>query len=393
MIKRERYLKQIRDFYDSDLVKVIVGIRRCGKSVILNQIQEEIEKISDNVISLNFEKVSDLMKVSTSFELMEYVSAHRKEGKCFVFLDEIQEVEDWQIAVKSLRLENTSIFITGSNSKLLSKEFLTLLSGRFVSFQIRPFVYKEIQEYAKENNRQYSYMNYLIWGGFPGRLASSTMESMKVYLNDLEATIVINDLIRRYHIKKVVPFKKLVSYILKSNARIYSARSIQSYLNSQTEKIALNTVLSYLEYLKEAYIIDELKQYSPKTKKELAYYGKIYDADVSFNSLSVFSNRYDLDHNLENIVYNELLYMGYDLKTYDNNGREIDFIANKDGKNFLVQVAYSVYDEKAYQREISAFKGADDMMARILITNDELDYSTSLVRHIRLKDFLLMEEL
>ena len=394
MIKREKYIKQIRNFYDSDLVKVLVGVRRCGKSVILQSIMEEIKEKTDNIIYLNFEKTNDFLKASNAVELVEYVNKNRKDGKCYIFLDEIQEVEDWQIAVKDLRLDSkNSIFITGSNSKLLSSEILTLLSGRFVSFRIRPFIYKEIIEFCNEINRKITLMDYIVWGGFPARFNLSDVDSTKLYLEDLENTIVFNDLIKRYKIKKVVSFKKIVSYILMNNSRVYSSRSIHKNLKAQCENISLNTVIKYLEYLKEAYIIDEIPQYSTKAKKELSYYGKIYNADVCFNSLKVNNNRYDIDHNLENIVYNELLYMGYKVQLYDNSGKEIDFIATKNNKTFLIQVAYSVVDEKAYQREFGVFSNIDNSNQKIIITTDDIDFSTSTVKHIKLDDFLLMEEL
>lgn len=392
MILREQYLKKIRPFYDSDLIKVITGIRRSGKSVVLAQIMDEIKQHSDNVIYLNFEKTTDFMKASDASELVQYVAAHRKEGKCYVFLDEIQEVPDWQIAVKDLRLENNSVFITGSNSKLLSSEILTLLSGRFVRFQIRPFVYSEIEEYSKQLNRVCSTQDYLVWGGFPGRFLYDSLKAQQAYLTDLENTIVYNDLIRHYRIRKEVAFKKIVSFILASNSRIVSARSIHNYVSKECNDVSLNTTLKYIEYLKEAYIIDEVSKYSPKTKRELAYYYKIYDADVCFNSLGVVNGRYDLDHNLENIVYNELLFRGYSVKSYDNAGKEIDFIAYKDGKSYYIQVAYSVVDEKAYAREFGAFINVDPLSQKIIITTDEIDYSTSAIRHISFKDFLKMKD-
>lgn len=392
MIIREQYLKKIRPFYDSDLIKVITGIRRCGKSVVLNQIMDEIKKHSDNIIYLNLEKTSDLAKVSDASSLVKYVNNNKKEGKCYLFLDEIQEILDWQTAVKDLRLDNNSIFITGSNSKLLSREMLTLLSGRFVHFQIRPFVYSEIEQYSKQLNKPCSINDYLIWGGFPGRFLYDSIDATQIYLSDLENTIVYNDLIRRYRIRKEVVFKKIVNYILLSNSRIISARGIRNYINNECCDVSLNTILKYLEYLKEAYVIDELPQYSAKTKKTLAYYYKLYNEDVCFNSLGVVNGRFDLDHNLENIVYNELLFRGYDLKVYDNAGKEIDFLASRDGKKYFVQVAYSVVNEKAYQREFDAFIGTDPLSQKILITTDEIDYSTSIVRHISLKDFLMMEE-
>jgi len=393
MIIREKYLKPIRSFYESDLVKVITGIRRCGKSVILKSIMNEISKNTDNIIYLNFEKVSDFSKASNFKELVEYVQKNKKDGKCYCFFDEIQEISNWEKAVKDLRLSNCSIFITGSNSKLLSSEFLTLLSGRFVSFLIRPFIYKEIVEYAKELNIDVSITNYLIWGGFPARFENFSIESNKIYLSDLVDTIVINDLIRRYKIKNEVIFKKIVYFVLKNNSRIYSVRSIYNYIKNDFPNISLSTIVRYIEHLKTAYIISEIPQYSLKTKSELKYYGKIYDTDVSFNSLYISDNRFDLDHNLENIVYNELLYMGYDLKVFDNRGKEIDFIASKENKTYYIQVAYSVYEDKTYNREINAFSNLNNINQKVLISNDDIDYSTSTIRHIKLKDFLLMNDL
>ena len=393
MIYREHYINQIREFYDSDLIKIITGIRRSGKSVILEQVKDEIKTKTDNVISLNFEDRRVLANISNSDVLIEYIEKNRKKGKCYVFLDEIQMLDDWQDACKTLRLYNISVFITGSNSKLLSKEFTKELSGRYVAFRVRPFIYKEILEYTKELKKECSITDYLIWGGFPKRLEFNTKESMIRYLNDLDDTIVINDLINRYHIKKEKLFKGLVNFILRSNSRIISAKSIYKYIKDNHENCSINTIIKYLNYLEEAYIIETIKQYSTKTKKELAYYFKIYNADVGLNSIRCMDNRYDLTHNLENIVYNELVYMGYSINVFNNNGREIDFLAQKDNKKYYIQVAYSVADDKAYEREFSAFSKIDNLSQKIIITNDDIDYSTSTVRHIKLKDFLLMESL
>lgn len=389
MITRETYLKQIREFYDNQQIKVITGIRRCGKSFILDMIRNEISQKTDNIIYLNFEKLDTLNKVGTCEKILDFVEKNRKQGKCYIFLDEIQEIENWQKAVKDLRLGDNSVFITGSNSKLLSNEFLDLLSGRFVSFRIRPFVYKEIVQLKPEVN----YMDYLLWGGFPGRFDVSSLEGTKIFLTELERTIVVNDLINRYKIKKDALFKRIVTFVLSSNSRILSARAVYKYIKDESDTCSINTIIKYISYLKEAYIIDEIKPYSTKVKKELSEKKKIYNADVCFNSLRIDSGRYDLDHNLENIIYNELLYMGYKIRVYDNKGKEIDFFATKDGKSFYVQVAYSVVDQKAYEREMCAFENLDNMNQKILITNDELDYSTSTVRHIKLKDFLLLESL
>lgn len=393
MIYREHYIEPIREFYDSDLIKIITGIRRSGKSIILQQIEEEIKKKTNNIISLNFEDKRILANIPDSNSLIKYVEEKRKKGKCYIFLDEIQVLNNWQDACKTLRLYDNSLFITGSNSKLLSKEFTKELSGRYVAFKIRPFVYKEILEYTKELGTECSITNYLIWGGFPKRFEFNTEEAQVRYLNDLDDTIVINDLINRYHIKKEKLFKSLVDFILRSNSRIISAKSINNYIKTQNEQCSVNTIIKYLSYLEEAYIIETVKQFSNKTKSELSYYLKVYDEDVAFNSIRCMDNKYDLTHNLENIVYNELIYMGYNIYVFNNNGKEIDFLAQKDNKKYYIQVAYSVAEEKTYNREFSAFANIDNLSQKIIITNDDIDYSTSTVRHIKLKDFLNMESL
>lgn len=393
MIYREHYISQIREFYDSDLIKIITGIRRSGKSVILEQVKDEIKNKTDNIISLNFEDKRILNTIKDGDSLIAYVEQNRKKGKCYVFLDEVQMLDDWQNACKTLRLYDMSVFITGSNSKLLSKEFTKELSGRYVAFRIRPFIYKEILEYTKELKKECSITDYLIWGGFPKRFEFNTSEATIRYLNDLDDTIVINDLINRYHIKKEKLFKDLVNFILKSNGRIISAKSIHKYIKNNHETCSINTIIKYLNYLEEAYIIETIKQYSTKAKKELAYYFKIYNTDVALNSIRCIDNRYDLTHNLENIIYNELVYMDYNVTVYNNNGREIDFLAQKDNKKYYIQVAYSVAEDKTYEREFSAFSNIDNLSQKIIITNDDIDYSTSAVQHIKLKDFLLMESL
>ncbi|MDE5588803.1 MAG: ATP-binding protein, partial [Acetatifactor sp.] len=290
-------------------------------------------------------------------------------------------------------LYDYSLFITGSNSKLLSGEFTKELSGRYVSFRVRPFVYKEILEYAKELGREVSATDYLVWGGFPKRFEFNTLEAQRRYLDDLDDTIIINDLIHRYKIRKESLFKSLVNFVLRSNSRIFSAKSIHDYIKKEHESCSVNTIMKYLDYLEDAYIIESVKQFSTRTKKELSYYAKIYNADVAFNSLRCPDNRYDLTHNLENIVYNELIYMGYDIWVYNNSGKEIDFLAQRGNRKYFVQVAYSVAEDKAYTREFEAFRGIDHLSQKILITNDDIDYSTSVVRHIKLKDFLLMNSL
>ena len=393
MIIREKYMKQIRSFYESDLIKIITGIRRCGKSVILKQVMNELEAAGKKCLFLDFDLRPVRTKIPDAEALIDYVNEYLGEEKLFVFLDEIQNVTAWNEAVRTLRLYNTSVFITGSNSKLLSREFTKELSGRYVSFRIKPFVYREAKEYADQLGRHFGVSDYIIWGGFPATLEQQDEDAMRRYLNDLNSTIIYNDLENRYNIRKKDVFERIVDFILISNARTFSAKSIADYMKGQNISVSVPTVIKYLDYLKEAYVIEDIPLYSPKAKVKLNYYYKLYDEDVSLNSIRVSDNRYDLTHNLENIVMNELIYLGCDITVYNNKGREIDFRAVKDGKIYLIQVAYSVAEEKAYDREFSAFAGVDNTVKKILITNDEIDYSTSTVYHYKLKDFLQKNEL
>ena len=396
MITREKYIAKIRPFYESDLIKIITGIRRCGKSVVLEQVKSELESQGKKIIYLNFEKRAVYENLYNDKTLLDYIQQKINESpneKWYVFLDEIQTVENWDVACKSLRVENISLFITGSNSKLLSREFTKELSGRYVSFLIKPFVYKEIAEYAKELNKKITINNYLIYGGFPKRIEFNDEEAMIQYLNDLDQTIVINDIINRYKIRKDNIFKKVANFVLISNSRIFSGNSIFNYLKSQKIECSINTVMKFLDYLEEAYVIRKIPQYSTKAKKQLDFYTKMYNEDVAFNTIRQINNRFDITHNLENVVYNELIYMGYSLTVFNINGKEIDFLAAKNGKEYFVQVAYSIAENSTYEREFAPFNMTDNSRKKIIITNDEIDYSTSTVQHIKLEDFLFMEDL
>ena len=389
MIHRDKYIKRIRPFYDSDLIKIITGIRRCGKSVLMSQIEDELRAKGKPIISLNFEDRAIFLQIPNEQSLISYIKGRLQLEKTYVFLDEIQNVDNWNYACRTLRLENVSLFITGSNSKLLSKEFTKELSGRYVSFEVRPFVYTEIMEYSKELGQKFSINDYLIYGGFPKILEFNDKDAIIRYLNDLNDTIVMNDIMNRYNIRKPQLFRRLVDYVLISNARIFSVNSIHRYLQSQKLDCSANTVIKYLSYLEEAYVIRQISQFSNKAKRKLNFYSKLYDEDVSFNTIRQTGGRYDLTHNLENIVYNELIYREFQLSVYNSGDKEIDFLAEKDNKQYLIQVAYSIVDNSTYQREFALFSKLDQSIKKIIITNDDIDFSTSTVQHISLKDFLV----
>ncbi|MBO5567781.1 MAG: ATP-binding protein [Clostridia bacterium] len=394
MIIRNHYIDQMRPFFESDLIKVITGIRRCGKSVIMSQIADEFRSAGKPVLFINFESIEFSSSIPDAPALVAFVKERLSETeKLYVFLDEVQLVKDWNIACRSLRLENLSLFITGSNSKLLSKEFTKELSGRYVSFGVRPFVYKEIAEYAAQLGKSYPISDYLVYGGFPKVIELPDKESVTQYLNDLNQTIIINDIMNRYRIKKTELFKRLVNYVLISNSRIFSANSVQHYLASEKLNCSINTVMKYLSYLEEAYVIRKVPQYSTRAKRELAFFAKIYDEDVSFNTIRQHKGRFDITHNLENVIYNELIYMGYDVSVFTKGTQEIDFLAVDGGKEYLIQVAYSITEESTYNREFALFNTLDQSRKKIIITNDEINYSTSTVEHISLSRFLSMTSL
>lgn len=394
MIIRNHYIDQMRPFFESDLIKVITGIRRCGKSVIMSQIADEYRSAGKPVLFINFESIEFSSSIPDAPALVAFVKERLSETeKLYVFLDEVQLVKDWNIACRSLRLENLSLFITGSNSKLLSKEFTKELSGRYVSFGVRPFVYKEIAEYAAQLGKSYPISDYLVYGGFPKVIELPDKESVTQYLNDLNQTIIINDIMNRYRIKKTELFKRLVNYVLVSNSRIFSANSVQHYLASEKLNCSINTVMKYLSYLEEAYVIRKVPQYSTRAKRELAFFAKIYDEDVSFNTIRQHKGRFDITHNLENVIFNELIYMGYEVSVFTKGTQEIDFLAVDGGKEYLIQVAYSIAEDSTYNREFALFNTLDQSRKKIIITNDDINYSTSTVEHISLSRFLSMTSL
>ena len=393
MIIREHYLQEIRPFYDSNLIKILTGIRRCGKSVILEQILDELQASGKRCILLDFDQKPVRNRVPDADALISYVNDRLGKDKLYVFLDEVQNVKEWNEACRTIRLYNCSVFITGSNSKLLSKEFTKELSGRYVSFHIRPFVYREAAEYCRQLGKSFTLTDYLIWGGFPAALEQPDEDSRRRYLTDLNDTIIYSDLENHYNIRKKDVFERMVDFCLISNARKFSAKAISDYMKGQRVSISVPTVIKYLGYLQEAYVIQDVPLFSNKAKAKMDYYYKLYNEDVSLNSIRQEGTRYDLTHNLENAVLNELIYMGYSVSVFNNRGREIDFRAVRGTKEYLVQVAYSVAEDKTYEREFSAFSGIDNSVKKIIITNDEIDYSTSTVNHYRLKDFLMMETL
>ena len=404
MIKREKYLKKIRPFYDKDLIKVITGIRRSGKSVILTQIMDELKDkgIKDEqIIYVNFEYI-DYIDITNAKALNNYIENKLiTKNKYYLFFDEIQNVTEWEKVINSFKAkykDNVSIFITGSNSDLLSGELATHIAGRYVSFKVYPFTFKEVCELKNINeNDKYElereFNDFIIWGGMPQRFSLDDEMQVKTYLSDIYNSIVIKDILERFKIKDLDLFNKILTYIVTTPSQTFSAESLSNYLLKDNIQVSKATIYNYLEYMCRSLLINKADRYDVRGKRILSGKYKYYLTDLGLGQIVNNERKKQMGAYLENIVYNELIYMGYEVNVFNNNNKEIDFVAFKDNKKYYIQVAYSVAEDKAYEREFSAFNSLDNNSKKILITNDEIDYSTSIIEHIKLKDFLLLENL
>ena len=404
MLKREKYLKDIRGFYNQDIIKVITGMRRSGKSILLLQIMEELKEqgIKDKqIIYLNFEIIEN-MKYASPDSLNSYISNQiKKNQKYYLFFDEIQNVQSWEKVINSFKAkykDKVSIFITGSNSKLLSGELATLIAGRYVSFNIYPFTFKEVCELTNsENKNKYElaelFDNYIKWGGMPQRFSQNNEIEIKNYLKDVYNSIVIKDIIERYKIKDIDLFNRIITYIITTPAQTFSAGSLVKYFESENRKVSLETIYNYLEYITESLIVKKAERYDIRGKRILTGKYKYYVADLGFTEIISEGRKEQIGFKLENIVYNELISRGYNVNVGNIGEKEIDFIATKFEKKIYVQVAYLLADEDVINREFGAFDNIKDNYPKYVISMDTLSYSQNGIIHKNIIDFLLSDEI
>ena len=396
MVKREKYLQDIRPFYDEDLIKVITGIRRCGKSVLLEQIIEEIKDKTDeeHIIYINFENV-EYEVIGNYKDLNKYVKDRISDNKkYYLFFDEIQNVDKWEKVINSFKATlNVSIFITGSNSDLLSGELATYLSGRYVSFKMLPFTFKEVcyLKNAKESEYDSLFRNYLIWGGMPQRFRFDDERQIRTYLSDLYDSIVMKDIIRRFKINDIDLLNRIAEYIMTTPSQTISVENLVKYFKENDRNVAKDTIYNYLEYMCKAYLINKVDRYDVRGKRILNGKYKYYLTDLGIGQVKNISKKEQLGAYLENIVYNELVYRGYDVKVGTFDKGEIDFICLKDGKKVYVQVAYILADENVVAREFSVFNNIQDNYPKYVITMDKFDFSQNGIIHKNIIDFLLEE--
>lgn len=393
---REMYLEQIRPYYDSDIIKVITGVRRAGKSMLLDTIKDELLEngiAEDKIIYLNLEDMDFDYIVNASDLNKEIKSRISNDGKYYVFLDEVQHVENFEKALASFRATlNVSLFVTGSNSTLLSGELSTLLTGRTVEFEILPFSFYEMKQYYEINKMEWSeelFTNYLKWGGFPLRFDYKDDEAIQRYLTNLYRGIVNRDIVGKSKSADKNSFMDISLYILANAGKELSIENIISAYKKNDKEISKRTVYNYLERMKKAYLIHGVGRYNITGKTALGNREKQYAVDMGFRTINTNTINFEDTFFLENIIYNELLTRGYTVfvgKTYKG---EIDFVAIKDGKKCFIQVSYLLAAKETIQREFGAYKNITDASPKYVMSLDKIDLSHDGIVHLNIIDFLL----
>lgn len=399
MIKRELYMSKIRPFMNGELVKVMTGLRRSGKSVMLELIRDELLEQgcgSEQFIEYNFEKMGyrHLCRAEALHdEVME--RAREISGKVYLFFDEIQEVKDWERCVNSLRVElDCDIYITGSNAKLLSGELATYLGGRYVEFVIYPFSFAEFMQLyrtvAPEATEAESFRTYLKTGGMPYLSNLKYNEApCNLYLEDLYRSVVLKDIVERNSVRDVDLLEKIISYVISNVGMTFSANSISKYFKNENRKAAPETILNYIKHCTDSYLFYQVRREELQGKQILSTNEKYYMADHGIREAVFGSNSRDINQVLENIVFTELLRRGYKVTVGKIGDREIDFICHKQDGKIYVQVAYMLASEDTVEREFGVLEEIRDNFPKYVVTMDELDFSRNGIKHRNIKQFLL----
>ena len=394
---REHYLKQIRPFYDDDIIKIMVGIRRCGKSELLEQIKYELlnNKVrQDHIIFIKFELI-EFEEFTDYKKLNAYVkNLIKDDDRYYLFLDEVQNVDKFEKVVNSLNIEfNLSIFLTGSNSKMLSEELDTVLSGRYVNFHIEPLSYVEISEYLnKDINNNDSFDNYLEWGSLPKRFDYNDENSVRAYLQSVYDSIILRDVIYRLKLTDRTLFDLILQYAIDVIGREFSITNLVNFLTTNGRSVSNETIYQYIDSLTKALILKKVYRYDIHGKNALKTLPKYYYTDFGLLQIRNSRSNRTLPYIYENAVLSSLLYKGYEVYSGKTNKGEIDFVAIKNNERIYVQVAISIKDENTRKRELSAFDEIEDHYPKYIITNDDENYSENGIKWLNIKDFLLSEE-
>lgn len=395
MIKRETYLKRIRGFYDKDLIKVITGIRRCGKSVLLMQIMDELKTQGigkDQILYINFEDY-DYSFIRTGMDLHDYVKSQiTTDKKYYLFFDEIQTVPDFERVINSLKVKyNTSIFITGSNGKLLSGELATFLTGRYVSFRIMPFTFREMCELKQIKPGDVTdelFYDYITWGGLPQRFQMEGEEQTKTFLRDVYDAIVLKDIVQRAGIKDIELFNRIIEYLVCNTSQTFSATAISDYFLSINRKVSRETIYNYLEHITSSLIMSKASRYDIRGKRILTKLDKYYLTDMGLGRIRNSGFKLEMGALLENVVYNELLVRGYEVYVGKTRNGEIDFVAVNGTDKEYYQVAYYLADQRVIDREFGVYRQVADNYPKYVLSMDKMDFSRDGIIHQNILEFL-----
>lgn len=397
MILRKNYLDQIIPLIDKNLIKVLTGVRRSGKTVLLQQIQDYLlqhGRQKNNVVYISFESKANA-RLKSSDALYSYLldTGRKANGKTYIFLDEIQAVPAWEEVVSSLLVDlDCDIYITGSNSKLLSGELATLIAGRYIQIHVYPFTLSEAKEITKQNGTFVSddalFSDYLRYGGLPLRFSLEEI-SVEPYLSDTYDAIVVKDILQRNKLNDSALLNLLLSFLMDNIANPFSARSIVSALAANGIRTSVDTVLAYIGYIKNAMIMNSVQRYDIKGKKLLAAGEKYYAVDLGLRNVIKSSPEIDFNKLYENLVYLELLSRGYDIKVGKTDNYEIDFIAYKGKERIYVQVCYLLASPETVEREFGNLERINDNYPKYVISGDLPDFSRNGIRHFNIVRFLL----
>jgi len=401
MISREIYMKRIRPFINTELIKVFTGIRRSGKSVMLELVKNELKKsgVSDkNFLCINFEQFSNSELLDAKILHKRIVEFQKSaDGKIYLFFDEIQEVDGWEKCINSCRVDfDCDIYITGSNAKLLSGELATYLAGRYVEFVIYPFSFAEFLEMNRQKNSQIDksacFTAFLKTGGMPFLVNFFGDDSAKnQYLMDIYNSVVLKDVVKRNNIRDVDTLERIIAYAFSNIGHIFSATSLSKYFKSEKRNISHDTILNYLKFCADAFLIYKISRYDLEGKKVLTVNEKYYCADHGLREAVFGKNTQNIDQILENIVCLELLRRNFKVFVGKKDESEIDFIAERNGVKIYVQVAYLLASEETVRREFSVYDSIKDNFPKYVVSMDEFDFSRNGIIHRNIRDFLLGE--
>lgn len=397
MIKREQYLSKIRPFINQNIIKVLTGIRRSGKSVMLELIKEELieQGISKKqFLSVNLESRNNPFEntIDGIYDFVKKFIAEENQ-KAYLFFDEIQELEGWETMINAMMIDfDADIYITGSNAKLLSGELGTYLAGRYIEVKIYPFSYKEILMLYPDKSKAEIFQMFLVRGGMPFiyQFPLDDRSAMQ-YLSDIYDSIILKDIATRNKIRDIELLKRIIQFFISNIGNTFSASNISKYLKSELRSVSTETIYNYIDYCKTACFLHMVQREDVIGKKILQFQEKIYIADHGIREAVFGNNMRDINQTLENIVYMELLGRGYDVKVGKSSNNEVDFVALLGNSRIYIQVSYLLASEETVNREFSVLETIPDNYPKYVISMDEINRGRNGIKHMNIRDFLLME--